>query len=52
MEQIKKTLQKEIKDLTFEVSNPSNCLQFLLFLNNKSFVHFLEWGGLEGGLRM
>ena len=40
----KSMLQKEIKDLTFEVSNHSTCLQFLLFLNNRSIFHFCEWG--------
>ena len=33
-----------MKDLTFEVSDPSTCLQFLLFLNNRSIVHFSKWG--------
>ena len=43
-------LQKEIKDLTFEVSDPSTCLQFLLFLHNRSIVHFHKWGvgGVHG----
>ena len=48
VEQIKKTLQKEIKYLTFEPSDPSTCLQFLLFLNNRSIVHFCEWGWVGG----
>ena len=42
-------LQKEIKDLTFEVSDPSTCLQFLLFLHDRSIVHFHNWGGGGGG---
>ena len=32
-----------MKDLICEVSDPSICLQFLLFLNNRSIVHFCEW---------
>ena len=41
---------KERKDLTFEVYDPSTCLLFLLFLNNRSIVHFCKWG--LGGLLM
>ena len=41
--------QKEVKDLTFEVSDPSTCLQFLLFLNNRSIVRFCEWGWVVCG---
>ena len=48
--QIKKSvLQKEIKDLSFEVTNPSTSLQFLLFLNNRSTVHYCELGWVVCG---
>ena len=45
MEQIK----EELKDLTFEVSNPSTCLQVLLFLNTDRLFIFANGGGCMGG---